>query len=226
MRSCCRLNDMTDETSPKEQKARQSRLYTEYYGSAFLLLIALFLLNAFFVIKPIINQVKETNAQTAAELRVTASEQGYLDSLEQSIAAAQTISSPVLQRVSEALPTEANIPALLVQFGSIAFTNGVQIVGISFAENKPASRAVQSAQTSSIVPIDITLAVRVRNYFDLKRFLADVESSLRLLDVMSMSTSGGELGEDIAYTIQLRSYAFSGDAQASDALPVESPTSL
>jgi len=190
-----------------QPSAQPSRFFTEYYGSAFLFLIALFVVAALFVLRPLIDQIKQTNAATQAEIIMTKSEQGYLDSLENSIAAAQTISPDVLARVSQALPDRANVPALLVQFGSAAYANSISIDNLAFNESKaPAKSASGTGAAASVLPVDVSLSIRARSYFDVKRFLADVETSLRIMDVTGMSSGGGE-GE-VSYNLQLRTYVF------------------
>jgi len=194
-------------TKPEKTDKQPSRFFTEYYSAAFLFLISAFVILAFVFVKPLIDQIKETNAMTQAEVGTTDSERAYLNSLDASIAAAETISPTVLDRVSLALPSDANTPSLLVQFGSAAYSNGVRIDNVAFNEGKAAAKAASGVATTQVVPLDITLAVHARSYFDIKRFLSALETSLRVMDVQGMTASGGE--GDSFYSLQLRSYVFS-----------------
>ncbi len=196
-------------TKKPSKKKSASKFFTEYYSAAFLFLISLFVVLAFFFLKPVIDTIKQTNAKTRAEIATAASEQSYLNSLETSISAAKTISPAVLQRVEQALPTKPNIPSLLVQFGSAAYANAVKIDSLAFSESKPLPKAQASVMNGMISPVDITLSLHAHSYFDIKRFLADLETSLRVMDVVGI-TSGGSGGTDVYYNLQLRTYVFSG----------------
>ncbi|MBU0540135.1 hypothetical protein KKF59_04360, partial [Patescibacteria group bacterium] len=102
-----------------------SKLLTEYYSSLFFLLILLFLGASIFVIKPKLDEVKQTNAAIASSLDKLSSETVYLNSLEGSVAAAGAISPAVLDKVDSAMPREAEIPELLVLFSSAAERDNV-----------------------------------------------------------------------------------------------------
>ena len=180
-----------------------SRLFTEYYASAFLFLLAAFILLAFFVLRPLILRIRETNAQTQARIEQASTERRYLASIEQSVAAAQSIPPETLDDVQRALPNEQDIPSLLVQFGSAAESNHLRIDSINFSDVRG---AVKTATTSAASPLDVSLTLHARTYFDVKRFLSEVESSLRIMDVTTISSSGAT--GDLSYTLQLRTYTF------------------
>jgi len=196
-----------------------SKLFTDYYGSVFLLLIAAFLLAAFFVLKPELDDIKQTNAQTTSQIELINRQRNYLQSLQQSVAAAQTIPPTTLQQVDRALPDDPSIPSLLVQFGSAAASNNVRIDSMNFTEPTVATQPAATAKPGSANPvasnpqirkIDISLAIHAYSYFDVKRFLSDLESSLRLLDVTGITASGA--GGQVTYALTLRSYTFAPTA--------------
>ena len=184
------------------------RFFSEYYVVSFLFLIIAFIGGAFLVLRPMIELIKETNAQTTSRLLTIDQERGYVRSLEQSVAAAQSIPSTTLDQVDRALPRDARTPELLVQFGAAAARNQLRIDSIGFNVTRSSSAGTDAkiATTNLIAPLDITLAIHAHNYFDMKRFLTDIETSLRLIDVTGMATSG--VGTDLTYTLQLRTYSF------------------
>jgi Tfp pilus assembly protein PilO len=198
--------------APKERHS--SRLFTEYYASAFLFLLAAFVLVAFFVLRPLILRIREINSLTQSRIDRISSERGYLSSLEQSVAAAQTIPPTTLDDVQRALPNDQNIPSLLVQFGSAAVNNNLRIDSISFSDTRLAAK---SATTSLVIPLDVGLTIHARTYFDVKRFLSEVETSLRIMDVITISSSGA--GGELSYTLQLRTYTFKSSARTATASP-------
>lgn len=194
------------ETRPKAAKPSKgpSRFFTEYYAAAFLFLVTAFIGAAFVVLWPSLSQIKETNAQTESQLALIAQERSYVDSLDQSIAAVQSIPAASLEQVSKALPADPQVPSLLVQFGSAADRNRIQIGSIDFSQ--PVTAAQKSGSATNVVPMDINLTLQARSYFDVKRFLTDIESSLRLLDVVGISAS--QSATQVTYSLQLRTYTF------------------
>lgn len=189
---------------------RPSRLLTEYYGTLFFLLVTGFFAVAGFVLKPMLDVVKSTNAETTATLQTLENERAYLNSLEQSIAAAQHIPKDVLNQVDRALPREADIPELLVLFSSAAIRDNVSMTNVTFAQMPPPqpSRSTSRATsaTSTLVEVQSTLSVNAPGYPQIKRFLRDVERSLRIMDVVGLTVTSR--GDRPSYVIQLKSYAF------------------
>ena len=193
---------------PERPAKGPSKFFTEYYSSVIFVLIAAFMAGAFFLLQPLIVGIKETNAATQSELRHAEALRNYLSSLNQSVAAAQAIPSDMLDRVNEALPDDAGTPSLLMQFSNAAARNNVQIGSIGFAtEQRTTTPGRVATSTQNILPVTIDISLKGRNYVDVKRFLADVETSLRLMDVTSLSAAPSGKGLS-SYTIQIRSYVF------------------
>ncbi len=203
----------------KAKQSLQSKLFIEYYAGIFLLLIAGFIALSFFILRPRIKQVKELNAKTTAQLQTLVNERSYLVSVEQSVAAAQAISGVTIEAVNKALPYEVNLPSLLQQFGAVAQEHSVQMDSISFVEPLGA-RHKQSgnreAASARALPVDINLSIRARTYFDVKRFLASLEQSLRLMDVIGL-TASGKGSQEVSYQLQLRTYVFTPPSRSDGA---------
>jgi len=184
-----------------------SKLLTEYYSSLFFLLILLFLGASIFVIKPKLDEVKQTNAAIASSLDKLSSETVYLNSLEGSVAAAGAISPAVLDKVDSAMPREAEIPELLVLFSSAAERDNVKIMNVNFAEARTAKAARPLASaTSSVSGITINMSVAAINYPQIKRFLKNIERSLRIMDIEGINVASQ--GEESVYAIQLKTYVY------------------
>ncbi len=203
---------VAQDTAPAKIKTRKySKVFVEYYASIFLFLIASYIGLAFFVLIPIISEIRKTNVLIENQIKITQQERGYLSALEQSVAAAEAIPDATLHRVNQALPYKTELPSLLRQLGYASEKNKVRIDSLNILETKttpsvPAGRAATSSQF--ILPIDINLSLRARSYFDVKRFLADVETNIRLMDVISLSSSFN--GVEFNYSLQMRTYLFKG----------------
>jgi Tfp pilus assembly protein PilO len=191
-----------DEKKPATK--RPSKILGEYYGSIFFLLTLAFLGAAVLVLKPMLDSVKSTNAQVTASLRTLENDRTYLASLDSSVSAAQNIPGAVLDQVSRALPREAGIPELLVLLGDTATRDGVQLANVSFSEESASARLART--TSTVAEIGINLSVAAQNYPQIKRFLRDLESSLRILDVTGINVS--TRGAESSYAILLKTYMY------------------
>lgn len=192
--------------APKEPVEKgPSRLFTEFYLAMFLFLIAAGVAAAYFILRPLIDEIKGTNVQTEQTVMQAQNERAYLASLERSIAAAQGISPDVFEKVNQAIPDDSNIPSLLVQMGDVAKRNGVRITNIGFSESK-------GGGTANVQPVEISLSLIAPGYFDMKRYLSDLEHSLRVLDVLSLSTAGTDGAGNVSFTITVRGYVFAPPA--------------
>jgi Tfp pilus assembly protein PilO len=189
--------------TPITPKKPTSRLLTDYYGALFFCMVLIFLLASAIVLKPMLDGVKTTNAQVASTLAELNGETTYVNSLDQSISAAQTIPSTVLDKVDRALPRRQEIPQLLVLFGATGERDGVKISNVSFAESDLASRATA---TSSVSELTINMTVIAQNYPQIKKFIRDLEASLRILDIVGINVSSQ--GAESAYALQLKTYMY------------------
>ena len=200
---------LPDATTQKTEKA-PSLLFTNYYAAVMLLVIGGFFAAAFFVLRPMVLDIKDVNAQTDSQLLRLAEQRNYLASLDQSVSAAQSIDQASLDKVSRALPDQTDAPALLMQLSAAAARNSIQIGTIQFGDVQlpqpgPGGRI---ATSTGALPSDVSLSVHAQTYSDVKRFLADVESSLRLLDVTGMTLGSVDAAGAMTYQIQMRTYQF------------------
>ena len=106
--------------SPSSDGKGVSRLWVEYYAPSVLLLIAAFIVLTYVFLRPMILDIKEMNAEIAQRLQTLERQRLFLGSLSQSIAASRAISPEALLKVNRALPSDTNIPLLLIEFGTSA----------------------------------------------------------------------------------------------------------
>jgi len=200
-------------TPPKLK--RPSKVFTEYYGSFILLLIALLVAAGYVVIKPKIDDYKSISAETRSKQQEIEAQRTYLEALSRSVAAAQTIQPDVLEKVEQALPRKFDIPELLVQLDEVSKTHNAKITSVTFDSGD------KKTETAGPKPINLTLAVEAENYAGVKNFLNGLELSLRLFDVQSIALSG--LDKDkVNFSLQMRTYYFpSGGTVSSTSVGVK-----
>ena len=198
------LNQPTAQKLVTQAAKGPSRFWTNYYGAIYFFLLLGFFAGAMILLRPAIVSFRETNQLVESKIGDIQRRTEYVSALDRSIAAAKAIDEKTLVRISQTLPSEAHVPLLLLQIGSAATRNQLKLSAISFAQTKVS--ATKGAVMSSAIPIEISLTVQGKTYADVKRFLSDVESSARLLDVTGLSASGKP--GDYNYAIQLRTYMY------------------
>jgi Tfp pilus assembly protein PilO len=200
---------LSNTNTPTQQPS--SRLLTDYYGVLFFSMVLVFVLSAVIVLMPMLDEVKATNASVRSTLVALDDETAYANSLETSIAAAQVISPDVLDKVDRALPRRQEIPGLLVLFERVSSRDDVQISNVSFSE--PTTPA-----TTTVSELSINMTVTAADYPHMKKFIRDLEASLRLLDVVGITVA--TQGESSAYALQLKTYVYR-EAQRPSGTPTQ-----
>lgn len=192
----------------KGEHSAFARLFISYYGSLFLLVVGIFLIVGFVVLRPLLETFKALGAEAAAAQEQLSDERAYLDSLNRSIAAAQQIPAETLADVEEALPSEPGIPELLAALSTIAETYNVQLSSVQFSAPREDAGRGQSA-TSRGTPVqfvEISMNLSSPNYAATRRYLDAIERNLRLFDVQTISVAPGQGETGQVYSIQLRTY--------------------
>ena len=126
----------------------------------------------------------------------------YLKKLQELNDSYKNLSSSQLTRLEQALPKESDIPGLLVQLESLAFSEGVFLRGVSFSEvpqetlsTRSSNRTVRNNQTGASSPDQLVRKISVNldllsagagNYEQIKSFLAALENNLRIFDIDSV----------------------------------------
>lgn len=114
-------------------------------------------------------------------------------------------------KLQSVLPSSSDLPAMFIQVEAIALSAGLRLNNISFTTTAPARRS--GATTPQSAPpgfqqLQVTFNVTGgRGYPSLKNFLATVESSVRLLDVQSISYSPQKTSDEETYVINAVSYS-------------------
>jgi hypothetical protein len=190
-------------------------IFTHYYGAFFLLIVALFLGAGYLLLVPEYLSMNNISAETSADADALKKERAYLEALNHSISAAEAIPKDVLDRVDESIPYDVSgIPKLLVTMSAIAKQSNVDLGSIQFSPGSPTEVSGNSAISLSIVPTRISTSLHAKGYQEMRRYLTNLEQSLRLIDVDSISVSGGggtgEPGKeegDFSYALQMTAYS-------------------
>jgi len=193
----------------KKGKEKSSALFTDYYGMAFLGLIGAFAAAGYFVINPLFTEFREMNGEIEYRLQTLEEERDYFDSLERSIAAAESIPENTLLRVDEALPRDVQIPKLLVTIAKICALNDIALSNIQFSpvEESEEGQAIARRSSVEVIPFGISLTLQSSGYQATRSFLEDLEDSVRILDVSNITVTGNDQDGSLSYSLDLTTYA-------------------
>lgn len=170
-------------------------------------------------------------SSTEADLQ---SEQQYYKDLQASISKFhQTLSTQTLKELDSFIPTGSDFPGLLTLMQSLASSAGLQLESLSTSEvgqvavvsgsvpSGSSSAGVAAAQAATAAGLnlqtqDVTVSVSGgTSYEDFKRFIGLIESSQRLLDVISLNFSqpassqekqGSSNNQQQPYSVVVRTY--------------------
>jgi hypothetical protein len=200
--------------APSLERKAPSRLLTDYYPALFLLIVGIFIAAGFIVLRPLIMEYKMTHAEINVSVETLKAEREYLQSLHQSIAAAEAIPPETLASVNEALPREIGVPKLLQTMAVLAAQDRVRLSNVQFTPPKmPGPAARGSTATSSTArgvtaqPVDMSLTLSSPGYANTRRFLESLERNVRILDIQAIAVAGNEQSGELTYTVNVRTYA-------------------
>ncbi|RKX90930.1 MAG: hypothetical protein DRP84_12385 [Spirochaetes bacterium] len=165
-----------------------------------LAVILILVLSFLFLLKPKYNEVKVSGAlNLEAKQESLANKETYLTQLKSLEKNYESLPQSDISKIDNILPSKEDVPGLLVQIEEIAEANGFNLLSLDIS---PVQNLAKSKQKSLINQLLITATIEGGEYSDLKLFLNQLESNLRLFDVKSLNfTSGSNL-----YTLNISTY--------------------
>ncbi|MEN9557950.1 MAG: Pilus assembly protein PilO [Candidatus Parcubacteria bacterium] len=207
---------MPADTPPPAKEAAEkkpSRLFTVYYGPLFLLLVSIALVVGYIVLRPLMLEYKTLTGTVASAATLFTDEQTYLESLQRSIAAAQSIPESALADINEALPMQPDIPKLLQMLAAIAEQNRISLNSVQFTPPRDTSiempRAGLPAGSPMLQEVGVSMSLASPGYAATRQFLDALERNLRIFDVDTIMVSASDAQSEQTYSVQLRTYVLS-----------------
>ena len=175
-------------------------------------------------IKPAYNEIKILTQEIEAKQNTLAEKQKLVVDIEKLISQYEDIKGKV-NKVFYVLPSEAEIPNILVQLEALASENGIIFESINFGEIqqsgqgkitfKETSLSPEEQENSMIVDHCKSISVDVKligSYENFKNYLKSLENNIRIMDIISISFSGvsgeekGENLDNFSYLVKLKVY--------------------
>lgn len=186
----------------EEKKLSSLKLFLlQYFKFIIPAIIILILVFGFmFFLNPKYNEVKVSGALNLEAKQVgLANKEVQLSELKKLAENYSQLLKSDIEKIEKILPSEEDIPGLLVQLENTAKNNIFNILSLDINSIQSLSK---NKQNDSIKKLAITLTIEGGGYTDLKLFLSQLESNLRLFDVEALNfTSGSNL-----YTLNISTY--------------------
>lgn len=111
-----------------------------------------------------------------------------------------------VDKLTRLLPDNVDNIRLIIDIGHIAARHGLQLSGIDLGDLSQGKAKADSTDTSTNPIGNVTVGFSVdTNYDTFLGFVQDLEHSMRLLDIQSLSFTSGA-GGTVTYTVSLRTY--------------------
>lgn len=167
------------EKKPEEKKEKKQTSLSLIV----ILIAAIFLTAGYFLIWPLYQNLSDAKNKLAAGKEALVSQNKILADLQKLFNNYEDISEANKERIISMLPREVDEPGLFALVETLAEKNKMVALAIDISEKDP------SADLKNFGLKEVHLAVNLigGEYIDLKNFLLDLETNLRLLDVISVN---------------------------------------
>jgi len=189
------------EKKQSEEKKKTSLLLV------IILVVVLFFVAAYFVIWPVYGRINDNKNKLSSQRNLLEIQTEYLENLHKLISNYESIKENDKEKLSQMLPAEIDEPALFTLFESLAEKNKMAMLAIDISEKEPKS------EIKNLGLKEVNIAVNLASnpsagdiYGDFKKFLADLEANIRLMDVVSINFTP----ESMSYILTIKTYRLEG----------------
>jgi Tfp pilus assembly protein PilO len=178
-----------------EKREKPKKPTTSKNISMLIMVLAAFIfaLGYYFYIKPAADLAAELNSQDVLALEVTLGEkQTRLFTAKKLAKSYENPSEETIKKLNEALPSEPGQVDLYVNINALAEQSGLTVsnLQITVPEEKDVPAALQqpgSVMSSKVRQVIISLSADGMTYTNLKRFIRNIETNSRLLQMDSLT---------------------------------------
>jgi len=171
-------------------------------GSVFLLIGAVVIYSN--LVNPAYGEIQGLRDKREANAKLLQEQKEAIDAVNRLLNEYQSLAQ-IQENISMVLPNEENIPSIINQFQGLAKINSMDIESLSL-QYPP----LKSSTDSLIEPLGTVRAtIRLNgDYRDLRPFLEDLETNIRLIDVYSLNVEGGGIPgrNKLIYNLVLDTY--------------------
>ncbi|MFA5128502.1 MAG: hypothetical protein WC445_00895 [Patescibacteria group bacterium] len=208
--------EKVEEKKSKEEQKEESKKKTSSSLLIFLL-IAIFAVAGYLLIWPEYSRLFDARAKIVLQKQALENASKAFGEINKLLENYADISSEEKEKIDAMLPDEVDEAGLFTLFETLAQKNKIIVLAVDISEKESA----ENLKNLGIVEVQSSLNLTAGpdsedSYGDFKKFLVDVEASLRLADITSINYTP----ETATYTLNLKTYRM---AQAQSSLGQPAP---
>jgi Tfp pilus assembly protein PilO len=165
--------------SKKEEKAKERSSLILFISLAIVVFAAL----GYFFVWPEYEKITDLTNKAEEQNLVLENENNTLASVKKLIANYNGISQNDREKIASILPETVDEPGLFVLFETLALKNKMALLAFDISEKE----ASADLKNLGIKEIDISVNLTGGEYGDFKNLLGDLESNLRLMDIVAIN---------------------------------------
>lgn len=158
---------------------------------------------------PTYEATKQISAQTAAYDQALTTAKQLRDQRDQLLAKRDTFSADDVQKLERMLPDNVDNIRLIIDINNIAARHGLALKNVALGTVSSASSARSASAVGAsgdpVGSVELGFAI-TSSYATFQAFLADLEHSLRLIDVEKLSFKNSGMADLNDYTLTIRTY--------------------
>ena len=194
--------EKAEEKKTKEEPKEEPKKKTSSSLLIFLL-VTIFAVVAYLLIWPEYGRLTDAKAKIISEKQTLEDESRTFTDTNKLLENYADISSEEREKIDAMLPDEIDEAGLFTLFETLAQKNKIIVLGVDISEKESADNLKNLGITEVQSSLNLTAGPDSEDsYGDFKKFLADVEANLRLMDIISVNYTP----ETATYTLNLKTY--------------------
>jgi len=191
-----------EETKPKPKEEPEMKKKTSS-SLLLILLMAIFAVAGYLLVWPEYGRLVDTQEKIISQKKALEDESNSFYATNKLIENYADISSEKREKIEMMLPGEVDEAGLFSLFESLAQKNKIIVLAVDISEKEAAGDLKNLGVSEVQVSLNLTASPDSENaYGDFKKFLADLEVNLRLIDLISINYTP----ETTSYTLNLKTY--------------------
>lgn len=158
------------------------------------------------VVMPQYKKVQVLRAQSAEYENILLDVSSLTEKRDNLLVKYQEMPKQEVDRVNKVLPDNIDTVRLATDFDSIASKYGISIKSIQTVVDKDdnSSNIIKSVSTKTYNSVEVSFSF-VSTYENFRKFMQDIEKSLRIIDIKSVAFNAGETGLS-EYKVTIQTY--------------------
>lgn len=158
------------------------------------------------VMAPQYSKSQDLRAQAAEYKNILQNVSSLTDKKNDLLVKYQAMPKAEIERIDKVLPDTVDTVRLAMDFDTIASKYGISIKSIQVVENRNdnTTKIIQNVADKPYNTVNVTFSF-ITNYDNFRKFMQDIEKSLRIIDTKTVAFDSGESGLN-EYKVSIQTY--------------------